>query len=51
MKTNEKSTNEQLRQALNLVLAKCYSDAISDNVKRAFKYKKEQLAANKKIDL
>jgi hypothetical protein len=43
MKTIKKSTVENFQETIRLGLAKYYSDAISDNIKRALKHKREKL--------
>ncbi len=41
MKVNKKSAVEQFQDNIRIALAKYYSDAISDNVKRAFEQKRQ----------
>ena len=48
MKVNKKSAIKQFQESIEIFLARHYSDAISDNVKRCLKRKREKLQCKAK---
>jgi hypothetical protein len=49
MKTKKISPAEQFQKSMSLTLEKYYSDAISDNVRRAFEHKRKRLSTIKRV--